>query len=46
MIDKTERINHLMDFYAPLLTEKQLEVLEYAFREDYSLSEIAEIMEV
>ena len=46
MIDKTERINHLLDFYAPLLTEKQQQVLEYAFEEDYSLSEIAEIMDV
>ena len=46
MIEITERINHLMDFYAPLLTEKQNQVLEYYFREDYSLSEIAELMEV
>lgn len=46
MIEVTERINHLMDFYAPLLTEKQNQVLEYYFREDYSLSEIAELMEV
>ena len=46
MIEVTERINHLMDFYAPLLTEKQNEVLEYYFKEDYSLSEIAELMDV
>lgn len=46
MIEVTERINHLMDFYAPLLTEKQNQVLEYYFREDYSLSEIADLMEV
>ena len=46
MIEVTERINHLMDFYAPLLTDKQNQVLEYYFREDYSLSEIAELMEV
>ncbi len=46
MIEITERINHLMDFYAPLLTEKQNQVLEYYFREDYSLSEIADLMEV
>ena len=46
MIEVTERINHLMDFYAPLLTEKQNQVLEYYFREDYSLSEIAELMDV
>lgn len=46
MIEVTERINQLMDFYAPLLTDKQNQVLEYYFREDYSLSEIAELMEV
>ena len=46
MIEVTERINQLMDFYAPLLTEKQNQVLEYYFREDYSLSEIAEFMNV
>jgi len=46
MIEVTERINHLMDFYAPLMTEKQNQVLEYYFREDYSLSEIAELMDV
>lgn len=42
MLQKTTRINILYDFYHPLLTAKQMEYMELYYREDYSLSEIAE----
>ncbi|NLI67889.1 MAG: putative DNA-binding protein [Bacilli bacterium] len=42
MLQKTTRINMLYDFYHPLLTKKQMEYMELYYREDYSLSEIAE----
>lgn len=42
LLEKTNRINLLFDFYAPLLTEKQRTVLELYFHDDYSLGEIAE----
>lgn len=41
MIDKFE-VNALLDFYEPLLTEKQKHIVNDYFREDYSLQEIAE----
>lgn len=42
MLDKTQRINELMDWYGSLLTEKQLEIARFYYQEDLSLSEIAE----
>lgn len=42
MLQKTTRINILYDFYHPLLTNKQMEYMELYYREDYSLSEIAQ----
>lgn len=35
-----------MDCYSDLLTEKQQTYLEYYYQEDYSLSEIAQILDV
>ncbi len=45
-IEDTVRLNNLYDLYQTLLTEKQRQYFMYYFREDYSLSEIADIMEV
>lgn len=45
-LDKTELMNFYLDFYGNLLTEKQKEVLEYYYRENYSYTEIAENMEI
>jgi len=42
MLDKTKHYNDLLDWYAPLLTEHQKAIAFMHFREDYSLSEIAE----
>lgn len=41
MLDKTAQIVMLKDFYGPLLTEKQQEVLNLYYENDWSLAEIA-----
>jgi predicted DNA-binding protein YlxM (UPF0122 family) len=46
VLEKTNRINMLYDFYHALLTEKQRVILEYYFHDDYSLSEIAEQLNI
>ena len=45
-IEKTQRINLLMDCYLDLLTKKQQEYLCLYYEEDLSLSEIAEDLDV
>ena len=45
-VDDIVKLNNLFDIYHPLLTDKQQAYFKYYFREDYSLSEIAEIMDV
>ena len=45
-IENIVRLNDLFDLYQTLLTDKQQAYFTYYFREDYSLSEIAEIMKV
>lgn len=42
MLEKTIRINDLYDFYHPLLTQKQQNYMSLYYRNDFSLSEIAE----
>ncbi|HLR70164.1 MAG TPA: putative DNA-binding protein [Pseudogracilibacillus sp.] len=46
MLEKTTRINMLYDFYGQLLTNKQKEYMELYYREDYSLGEIANEIDV
>lgn len=41
MIGKVTRINTLYDFYSPLLTERQREMIELHYFDDWSLGEIA-----
>ena len=45
-IDKTQRLALLLDFYGSLLTTRQTEILDIYLNEDYSLSEIAEHLNV
>jgi predicted DNA-binding protein YlxM (UPF0122 family) len=42
MLEKTMRLNYLLDFYQSLLTPKQLSYMELYYLDDYSLGEIAE----
>lgn len=46
LIEKTVRLNALYDVYKALLTEKQRAYFSYYYRDDYSLSEIASLMDV
>ena len=41
-IEKTNRMNALFEFYAALLTDKQMNYIELDYADDYSLAEIAE----
>ncbi|GAB2701968.1 YlxM family DNA-binding protein [Paenibacillus thermoaerophilus] len=45
-LEKTNRINLLLDFYEPLLTEKQQTVLRYYYHDNYSLGEISDLFEI
>lgn len=46
MLERTNRMNFLFDFYQSLLTEKQRIYLQMYYLEDFSLGEISEIHEV
>lgn len=46
MLEKTNRINLLFDFYGPLLTYKQEKAIKLYYIEDYSLAEIADRMNI
>lgn len=45
-IEKTNRMNALFEFYAALLTDKQMNYIELYYADDYSLAEIAEEFKV
>lgn len=40
--EKNLRVSVLLDYYAPMLTDKQKDVIDLYYNEDLSLSEIAE----
>ncbi len=46
MDDKTLLMTMLLDFYGELLTEKQRSCFWMHYNEDFSLAEIAEVMEI
>ncbi|KAB3535197.1 putative DNA-binding protein [Alkaliphilus pronyensis] len=46
MIEKTIKISMLYDFYSPLLTERQRDIIDYYYNQDFSLGEIAEIFSI
>jgi predicted DNA-binding protein YlxM (UPF0122 family) len=45
-LEETIKLNQLYDIYNQLLTDKQREYFSYYFKDNYSLSEIAEILAV
>lgn len=46
MLEKTNKINLLFDFYGPLLTFKQGEAIRLYYIEDFSLAEIADSLDI
>lgn len=46
MLEKVSQIILLKDFYGPLLTEKQQAILNLYYENDFSLSEIADDMNI
>ena len=45
-LEKTKRVNDLIDLYGNLLTDNQLNILELYYMEDLSLKEISEELNV
>lgn len=45
-LEKTKRVNDLIDIYGSLLTENQLNILELYYMEDLSLKEISEELNI
>ena len=46
MIDEMQHMNALLDAYEVLLTQKQQSIMDMYYKEDFSLSEIAEELEI
>lgn len=46
MLERTNRMNLLFDFYGSLLTNKQQSILELYYQDNYSLGEIASELSV
>ncbi|WP_026475975.1 YlxM family DNA-binding protein [Alkaliphilus transvaalensis] len=46
MLEKTIEITILFDFYSQLLTERQREMIDLYYNQDFSLGEIAETFEI
>ncbi len=44
--EKNLKVALLLDFYAPMLTEKQRDVIDLYYNEDLSLAEIAEYKDI
>ncbi|MFV0441128.1 MAG: YlxM family DNA-binding protein [Lachnospirales bacterium] len=45
-MEESVKLTIIYDLYSPLLTDKQREVFDYYYMNDYSLSEIAELCKV
>ena len=45
-LEKTKRVNDLIDLYGTLLTSNQLNILELYYMEDLSLKEISEELNI
>lgn len=46
MLEKVNRINYLIDFYDQLLTKKQKSIMEMYYKENLSLGEIADQLNI
>lgn len=46
VLEKTNRMNLLLAFYEPLLTDRQRTFLKQYFHEDFTLGEIAEVFDI
>lgn len=45
-LSKHQEVNELLSLYKSLLTQKQQVMLSYYYEDDYSLSEIADILDI
>jgi predicted DNA-binding protein YlxM (UPF0122 family) len=46
MLEKVNRLNYLFDFYGLLLTKKQQSIMEMYYKENFSLAEVAEHLNI